>query len=121
MEPICTKGLRHPKRIFCGFVGDGQKKRFVIPICLLKEPSFQYLLSQAEAEFDYDYPMGGITISCHEDIFFSLISRLNVSSSCLGHHSMKTIQVLLSPAAEERWIDDHPVKLLTFLVEKITR
>lgn len=67
-----------PKGYFAVYVGEGQKKRFVIPICLLKELSFQDLLSQAEEEFDFDYPIGGVTISCHEDLFVILISRLNV-------------------------------------------
>ncbi|KAF3435827.1 hypothetical protein FNV43_RR22919 [Rhamnella rubrinervis] len=72
------KGLDIPKGYFAVYVGESQKKRLIIPISLLKEPSFQYLLNQAEEEFGYDYPMGGVTISCHEDIFFSLISHLNV-------------------------------------------
>ncbi|KAI8021010.1 hypothetical protein LOK49_LG03G03702 [Camellia lanceoleosa] len=39
-----------------------EKKRFVIPISYLNNPSFQDLLSQAEEEFGFDHPMGGLPI-----------------------------------------------------------
>ncbi|KAF3435822.1 hypothetical protein FNV43_RR22914 [Rhamnella rubrinervis] len=67
------KGSYIPKGYFAVYVGEGQKKRIVIPISLLKEPSIQDLLNRAEEEFDYDYAMGGVTISCHEDVFSNLI------------------------------------------------
>ncbi len=51
-------------------------KRFVIPISLLNQPSFQELLHQAEEEFGYDHPMGGLIIPCSEDAFLQLSSRL---------------------------------------------
>ncbi|KAK2435190.1 auxin-induced protein 15A [Trifolium repens] len=58
------------------YVGEKQK-RFVIPISYLNQPSFQDLLSQAEEEFGYDHPMGGLTIPCTEDVFQHITSRLN--------------------------------------------
>ncbi|CAJ2679476.1 auxin-induced SAUR [Trifolium pratense] len=58
------------------YVGEKQK-RFVIPISYLSQPSFQDLLSQAEEEFGYDHPMGGLTIPCTEDVFQHITSRLN--------------------------------------------
>ncbi|XP_049381062.1 auxin-responsive protein SAUR21-like [Solanum stenotomum] len=58
------------------YVGEEQKKRFVIPISFLSHPLFQNLLSQAEEEFGFDHPMGGLTIPCREDVFINLTSRL---------------------------------------------
>lgn len=66
-----------PKGFFAVYVGEEQKKRFLLPIAFLKEPSFQKLLSMAEEEFGYDHPMGGLTIPCSEEIFIRLTSQLN--------------------------------------------
>nr|KYP45030.1 Auxin-induced protein 15A [Cajanus cajan] len=52
-------------------------KRFMIPVSYLNQPSFQDLLSQAEDEFGYDHPMGGLTIPCCEDVFQRVTSSLN--------------------------------------------
>ncbi|KAL3017184.1 hypothetical protein AAZX31_06G260700 [Glycine max] len=52
-------------------------KRFVIPVSYLNQPSFQDLLNQAEKEFGYDHPMGGLTIPCKEDEFLTVTSHLN--------------------------------------------
>ncbi|PQQ07833.1 auxin-induced protein 15A [Prunus yedoensis var. nudiflora] len=60
------------------YVGESQKKRFVIPVSYLNHPSFQDLLSQAEEEFGYDHPMGGITIPCNEDTFLDLTSQFGL-------------------------------------------
>ncbi|KAK3029042.1 hypothetical protein RJ639_040094 [Escallonia herrerae] len=65
-----------PKGYFAVYVGEQEKKRFVIPISFLNRPSFQELLSQAEEEFGFDHPMGGLTIPCREEIFVDLTSRL---------------------------------------------
>ncbi|KAL5563201.1 hypothetical protein UlMin_032948 [Ulmus minor] len=64
-----------PKGYFAVYVGESQKKRYVVPISLLNEPSFQELLSRAEEEFGYVHPMGGLTIPCREDTFVDLASR----------------------------------------------
>ncbi|KAI3930564.1 hypothetical protein MKX01_037010 [Papaver californicum] len=65
-----------PKGQFAVYVGENQKKRFVVPICYLSNPSFQDLLSRAEEEFGFDHPMGGLTIPCNQDDFVYLTSRL---------------------------------------------
>ncbi|XP_022763123.1 auxin-responsive protein SAUR21-like [Durio zibethinus] len=65
-----------PKGYFAVYVGESQKKRFVVPISFLKQPSFQKLLSIAEEEFRFNHPMGGLTIPCGEDFFIDLTSRL---------------------------------------------
>ncbi|CAK9315954.1 unnamed protein product [Citrullus colocynthis] len=72
------KFLDVPKGYFTVYVG-GQKKHFVIPPSYLNQPLFQDLLSQAEEEFGYDHPMGGITIPCNEDTFVNLIHSLDDS------------------------------------------
>ena len=65
-----------PKGFLAVYVGESQKKRYVVPISYLSQPSFQALLSKSEEEFGYDHPMGGLTIPCPEDIFINVTSRL---------------------------------------------
>ncbi|CAH8381042.1 unnamed protein product [Eruca vesicaria subsp. sativa] len=65
-----------PKGFLAVYVGEAQKKRFVVPVSYLSQPSFQALLSKAEEEFGFDHPMGGLTIPCPEDIFINVTSRL---------------------------------------------
>ncbi|XP_027767942.1 auxin-responsive protein SAUR21-like, partial [Solanum pennellii] len=68
-------------KVHCAvYVGESQKKRFVVPVSYLSHPLFQDLLAKAEEEFGFDHPMGGLTISCKEDVFFDLTSRLRRSS-----------------------------------------
>ncbi|VVA22024.1 PREDICTED: auxin-responsive [Prunus dulcis] len=43
-------------------VGESEKQRFVVPTSFLNQPAFQELLSEAEEEFGFDHPMGGLTI-----------------------------------------------------------
>ncbi|CAH9072158.1 unnamed protein product [Cuscuta epithymum] len=68
-----------PKGHFAVYVGKSDKKRFVIPVSYLKDSSFQDLLSQAEEEFGFDDPMGGLTIPCPEDTFIDIISSMSRS------------------------------------------
>ncbi|VFQ63806.1 unnamed protein product [Cuscuta campestris] len=69
-----------PKGHFAVYVGEGEKKRFVLPITYLKDHSFQDLLCQAEEEFGFDHPMGGLTIPCTEDTFLDIISSMSSRS-----------------------------------------
>ncbi|XP_029125282.1 auxin-induced protein 10A5-like [Cajanus cajan] len=71
-----SKGVEVPKGYLAVYVGD-KMRRFVIPVSYLNQPSFQELLSQAEEEFEYDHPAGGLTIPCQEDEFLNLTSCLN--------------------------------------------
>ncbi|XP_062026344.1 indole-3-acetic acid-induced protein ARG7-like [Rosa rugosa] len=73
-----TKTSVIPKGHLVVYVGESQKKRFVVPISYLNHPLFQNLLSQAEEEFGYHHPMGGITIPCSQDTFLDVTSRLSV-------------------------------------------
>nr|XP_043634956.1 auxin-induced protein 15A-like [Erigeron canadensis] len=72
-----SSSLDIPKGYFAVYVGEQEKKRFVVPISLLGQPLFQELLQQAEEEFGFDHPMGGLTIPCSEDLFHDV-------ASCLG-------------------------------------
>ncbi|MCD7452191.1 Auxin-responsive protein saur21 [Datura stramonium] len=65
-----------PKGHCAVYVGESKKKRFVVPLSYLNQPSFQDLLTQAEEEFGFDHPMGGLTIPCKENVFVDLMSRL---------------------------------------------
>ncbi|KAK7258011.1 hypothetical protein RIF29_32387 [Crotalaria pallida] len=67
-----------PKGYCAVYVGEEQKKRFVVPISYLHEPAFQQLLIKAEEEFGFNHPMGGLTIPCREDIFVSITSQLEI-------------------------------------------
>ncbi|XP_022944357.1 auxin-responsive protein SAUR24-like [Cucurbita moschata] len=61
------------------YVGDTQRKRFVVPVSYLNHPSFQQLLNRGEEEFGYHHPHGGLTIPCKEGAFIDLTSRLQHS------------------------------------------
>jgi len=63
-----------PKGYLAVYVGK-KMKRFVIPVSYLNQPSFQHLLNEAEEEFGYDHPRGGLTIPCNEDEFLTLSSH----------------------------------------------
>ncbi|XP_054787300.1 auxin-responsive protein SAUR21-like isoform X2 [Prosopis cineraria] len=68
-----------PKGHIAVYVGEFQKKRFVVPISYLNHPSFLDLLNRAEEEFGFNHPMGGLTIPCKEDAFINLTSQLRAS------------------------------------------
>ncbi|KZV48856.1 auxin-induced protein 15A-like [Dorcoceras hygrometricum] len=67
-----------PKGHCAVYVGENEnKQRFVIPLSYLNDPLFQDLLKQAEEEFGFYHPMGGLTIPCSKDLFTDLTSRLS--------------------------------------------
>ncbi|KAK7352055.1 hypothetical protein VNO80_17471 [Phaseolus coccineus] len=66
-----------PKGHFAVYVGEGEKKRFVIPVSYLNHPSFQELLSIAEEEFGFSHPMGGLIIPCSQEFFLNITSGLH--------------------------------------------
>ncbi|KAL2329043.1 hypothetical protein Fmac_022470 [Flemingia macrophylla] len=61
-----SKSVEVPKGYLAVYVGE-KMKRFVIPVSYLNQSAFRDLLCQAEEEFGYDHPMGGLTIPCSED------------------------------------------------------
>ncbi|KAK8529990.1 hypothetical protein V6N13_102876 [Hibiscus sabdariffa] len=68
-----------PKGHFAVYVGEVEKKRFVVPISFLKHPSFQNLLSQAEEEYGFNHPLGALIIPCSEEAFVHLTCCLQRS------------------------------------------
>ena len=68
-----------PEGHFAVYVGEVEKKRYVVPISYLNHPSFRSLLCQAEEEFGFNHPMGGLTIPCEEHAFLDLTSQLQAS------------------------------------------
>lgn len=75
-QAVSSMAVEVPKGHFAVYVGEGEKKRYVVPISLLSQPSFQELLRKAEEEFGYEHPMGGLTLPCREDIFLLLANGL---------------------------------------------
>ncbi|CAK8569372.1 unnamed protein product [Lathyrus sativus] len=71
-----SKVLNMPKGYLAVYIGQ-EMKRFVIPMSYLNQTSFQELLSEAEEEFGYNHPMGGLTIPCTEDVFLHITSHFN--------------------------------------------
>ncbi|KAK7260491.1 hypothetical protein RIF29_26581 [Crotalaria pallida] len=71
-----SKAVEVPKGYLVVYVGE-KMKRFVIPVSFLSKSSFQEFLKQAEEEFGYDHPMGGLTIPCDEDAFLDLTYSLS--------------------------------------------
>ncbi|XP_021752966.1 auxin-responsive protein SAUR21-like [Chenopodium quinoa] len=66
-----------PKGYIPVYVGDlADKKRYMVPLSYLSHPAFQDLLQHAEEEFGFNLTMGGLTIPCSEEKFFSLTSEL---------------------------------------------
>ncbi|XWS40134.1 hypothetical protein CRYUN_Cryun18bG0114000 [Craigia yunnanensis] len=72
-----TSGDVVPKGLLAVYVGEAQKKRFVVPVNFLNQPSFQALMSKAEEEFSFDHPIGGLTIPCREETFINVTFQLN--------------------------------------------
>ncbi|KAK9064442.1 hypothetical protein SSX86_015824 [Deinandra increscens subsp. villosa] len=68
-----------PKGHLAVYVGDIQKKRFVVPLSYLDQPLFQDLLRRSEEEYDFSYPTGGLTIPCHEEAFVKVTASLRKS------------------------------------------
>ncbi|XP_047321328.1 auxin-responsive protein SAUR21-like [Impatiens glandulifera] len=66
-----------PKGHLAVYVGETDRKRYVVPISYLKHPFFQSLLRKAEEEFGFDHPMGGLTIPCTEEDFIDIARSLN--------------------------------------------
>ena len=75
LKEAAMKSTTVPKGYIAVYVGEDQKKRFVVPLTYLNEHAFQELPSMAEEEFGYEHPMGGLTIPCREDIFIDLTSQ----------------------------------------------
>ncbi|KAK7844978.1 auxin-responsive protein saur21 [Quercus suber] len=73
---LTSTSIDVPKGYIAIYVGESERRRFVIPISFLNQPSFQELLSRAEEEFGFDHPMGGLTIPCSKGLFINVTSQL---------------------------------------------
>ncbi|AES89336.1 putative small auxin-up RNA [Medicago truncatula] len=73
---VKSKSIEVRKGYVAVYVGE-KLTRFVVPVSYLNQPSFQDLLNQAEEEFGYDHPTGGLTIPCSEDVFQHITSCFN--------------------------------------------
>ncbi|XP_028765737.1 auxin-responsive protein SAUR24-like [Neltuma alba] len=69
-----------PRGHIAVYVGELQRKRFVVPISYLNHPMFLDLLGRYEQEFGFHHPMGGLSLPCQEDQFLSLTSQLKSST-----------------------------------------
>ncbi|KAF8069823.1 hypothetical protein N665_1131s0021 [Sinapis alba] len=67
-----------PKGFLAVYVGEDQvqKKRYIVPVSYLNQPSFQALLTKSEEEFGFHHSMGLLTIACPEDAFINVTSWL---------------------------------------------
>ncbi|CAI0376950.1 unnamed protein product [Linum tenue] len=63
-----------PKGHIAVYVGQVERKRFIVPISFLSNPLFLELLQLAEEEFGYNPPQGALTIPCHEHDFIAVIA-----------------------------------------------
>lgn len=61
------------------YVGELEKRRYVVPISYLNYQSFRSLLCPTEEELGFNLPMGGLTIPCNEDAFIDLTAHLNAT------------------------------------------
>ncbi|KAL2606359.1 hypothetical protein AAZV13_09G179700 [Glycine max] len=75
-KPSISTAVDLPKGYLAVYAGE-KMKQFLIPVSYLNKPSFQELLSQAEEEFGYDHPTGGLTIPFSEDVFWHITYRLS--------------------------------------------
>ncbi|KAJ8767218.1 hypothetical protein K2173_013615 [Erythroxylum novogranatense] len=74
-----SRCLDVPKGFLAVYVGEAEKKRFVVPVAYLNQPAFQDLLSRAEEEFGFNHPTGGLTIPLSEDCFLDVTSSFSRS------------------------------------------
>ncbi|KAK9690977.1 hypothetical protein RND81_09G168100 [Saponaria officinalis] len=77
LHPLHVKNQKGvPKGHIAVYVGETEMKRFVVPLTYLSYPAFQDLLRHAEEEFDYNHPMGGLTIPCNEEAFLDITTQM---------------------------------------------
>ncbi|MBA0847503.1 hypothetical protein Goshw_018911 [Gossypium schwendimanii] len=82
---VASNSTNVPKGYIAVYVGESQKKRFIVPISFLNWSSFQKLLSIAEEEFGFNHPMGGT--AC-EDIGGEVWS-IRYKACCNAGHIMR--------------------------------
>lgn len=78
---------------FAVYIGESTRSRFLVPISYLKQPLFEELLRRAEEEYGFVYPLGGLTIPCSEDAFFSVTSHLKNHYYCTRCKESNSVQL----------------------------
>ncbi|XP_022146174.1 auxin-responsive protein SAUR23-like [Momordica charantia] len=66
-----------PKGHVAVYIGEIQRKRFLVPVSYLNHPLFVDLLGRAEEEFGFNHPTGGLTIPCKEEAFVDVTPGLH--------------------------------------------
>ncbi|KAK4491436.1 hypothetical protein RD792_002185 [Penstemon davidsonii] len=67
-----------PKGHLVVYIGETQRKRYMVPISYLNHPSFQDMLHRAEEEFGFNHPAGGLTFPCSENAFVEPTSKMHL-------------------------------------------
>ncbi|KAL5791127.1 hypothetical protein ACOSQ2_006015 [Xanthoceras sorbifolium] len=95
-----------PKGHIAVYVGEIQRKRYVVPISYLNHPLFVDLLNRVEEEFGFNHPMGG-----HIAVYVGELQkkRFVVPISYLNHPSFADLLV----RSEEEFGFNHPMGGLT--------
>ncbi|KAI9123878.1 hypothetical protein K1719_005178 [Acacia pycnantha] len=100
-----------PKGYFAVYVGEEEKKRFVVPVSFLNEPQFQELLSMAEQEFGFDHPMGAFC-SAPGDFMVEAKARIEDYSE---HEAKAFIDLLVTSSSQRQ---DMIIQFSTFFKEE---
>lgn len=81
-----------PKGHLAVYVGeeDGEWQRVVVPAVYFNHPLFGGLLREAEKEYGFHQPPGGLTIPCRISEFESVRTRIAaVQGRCGWHHPVR--------------------------------
>ncbi|KAL8543165.1 hypothetical protein ACS0TY_003896 [Phlomoides rotata] len=109
-----------PKGHLAVYIGENEKKRFVIPMTYLNHSSFQELLSQAEEEFGFHHPMassGACVPKGHLAVYVgeNEKKRFVIPVSYLNHSSFQKLLF----QAEEEFGFHHPMEIIGTLMQFI--
>ncbi|GAB2219845.1 hypothetical protein Droror1_Dr00007482 [Drosera rotundifolia] len=67
-----------PRGHFAVYIGNEERKRYVIPLSSLNNPSFQAILNRAEREYGFNQPNRGLTLPCDEEELIHLTCQLGL-------------------------------------------
>ncbi|KAK6945881.1 Small auxin-up RNA [Dillenia turbinata] len=109
-----------PKGYFAVYIGERERKRFVVPISYLNQPSFQELLRKAEEVFGFSHQMGGQSYPTPHNVHitesFSLkqfhVRAPNLLVNWLGFSSIKPF---MGSNYHFLWSLNWPYRILLYL------
>ncbi|WVZ18842.1 hypothetical protein V8G54_006164 [Vigna mungo] len=89
-----SKGAEIPPKGFLAvYVGDN-KRRFLIPVSYLNQPTFQDLLSQSEEEFGYSHPTGGGCVpACHFSLEWAITHAREDLPDNINHSRTEALEL----------------------------